>query len=518
MVRDIVNLMGGNIQVASTLGEGSTFTVTIPEQKEVHLQQSTTVAAVTTLHVESLKDEKAKLIAPILNSAPKEGRILVVDDNEMNCELLRDLLSEEGYEVSTALGGEEALSAARNQHPDLVLLDMMMPYVSGEDVIKAMQDDPQLEDIPVILITARASEDDRLFGLSLGADDYLAKPIHHEELLFRVKNILHRLEINHKVAAQEEQEKMAQLGQLMRELSHELKNVFQTESSNDTEDQQACHKILSHLPVPNPLWNKAAELISLEQTLPTNQVQLGALPFPSKELGQSAALRLIRVTLAQLELEENHRQALWREILNLTPEQQQECQHAIRVVRNFLVMQEQTRYASDLIVNILEYSRQGSAGDSAELVESIQRVAKMIKPRTHRLGIRIELDLQPWRLRINPGQLMQVTLNLLTNACDAVEGLTESERWISIQSRIADQKPVLSFSNGGPALSPDIAAAIFQTTWSSKGKKGYGLGLGISQRIAQRAHGSIQLNKDAKSPQFDVHLEFIEKLSSEKVA
>ena len=282
----------GQIKVDSQSGIGSRFEIELPEQSEIQPAQSTERVA---RGIESIRVE-SQLPTAILKTEKvlSQGRLLVVDDNEMNCEVLKDLLEQEGFSVQTAPHGQEALRIMRREHPDLLLLDMMMPYFSGEDVIKAMQADNLLQDIPVILITARASEDDRLFGLSLGADDYLAKPIHHEELLFRVRNILHRLDARQKQVVAEEGQKMAQLGRLMQEYSHELKNVFQMDAFRSEEIPQACEKILARIPFQSPNWSVAARKISHEQYLPAESVRLSNLSVDNINQSQKKILRSLR--------------------------------------------------------------------------------------------------------------------------------------------------------------------------------------------------------------------------------
>src|SRR5689334_1152864 len=116
--------------------------------------------------------------------------ILVVDDMEDNLEILRLRLESQGYEVITAGDGEAALATIREQRPDLVLLDIMMPKLDGIAAVKELKADPSLPFIPVILVTARADAKDVIAGLEAGADDYLTKPVDHAALLARVRAML----------------------------------------------------------------------------------------------------------------------------------------------------------------------------------------------------------------------------------------------------------------------------------------------------------------------------------------
>jgi adenylate cyclase len=138
----------------------------------------------------------------------------VVDDDPTNVELLRVRLSAQGYEVVTAVDGEEALERARELEPDLVLLDVMMPKLDGISVLKELKADGTLGFIPIILLTAKAEARDIINGLEAGADDYLTKPFEHAALVARVRSLL-RIKELHDTA----QMQAAQLKQQTEQLS-----------------------------------------------------------------------------------------------------------------------------------------------------------------------------------------------------------------------------------------------------------------------------------------------------------
>jgi len=120
------------------------------------------------------------------------AKILVVDDEPDALELVGFNLKAAGYEVVTADDGTDALKKARQHAPDLILLDVMLPEVDGLEVCKLLRRDPATSQIPVIMLTAKAAEIDRVLGLELGADDYMTKPFSPRELVLRVKNLLRR--------------------------------------------------------------------------------------------------------------------------------------------------------------------------------------------------------------------------------------------------------------------------------------------------------------------------------------
>lgn len=121
------------------------------------------------------------------------ARILIVDDEQAILDALAYTLQREGFEVVEALDGDQALAAARAQPFDLVLLDVMLPGQSGMDVCRTLRTE---SDIPIVMVTARDAEVDRVLGLELGADDYVTKPFSMPELISRIRAILRRRELD----------------------------------------------------------------------------------------------------------------------------------------------------------------------------------------------------------------------------------------------------------------------------------------------------------------------------------
>ena len=120
------------------------------------------------------------------------AKILVVDDEPDALELIGFNLRNSGFSVMTAGDGAEALKLARENIPDLILLDVMLPEMDGLEVCRTLRGNPATRSIPIIMLTARAAEIDRVLGLELGADDYVTKPFSPRELTLRVKNLLKR--------------------------------------------------------------------------------------------------------------------------------------------------------------------------------------------------------------------------------------------------------------------------------------------------------------------------------------
>jgi CheY-like chemotaxis protein len=154
-------MMGGDIAVTSEAGRGSTFTIRLP-------------ATVTGVRVEPVAT------APHETGAPGGPAVLVIDDEPAARELMERFLTREGFRVVSAAGGEEGLRLARELRPHAITLDVTMPGMDGWAVLSALKADPELADIPVIMLTM---VDDRNLGYALGASDYLTKPVDRERLI-----------------------------------------------------------------------------------------------------------------------------------------------------------------------------------------------------------------------------------------------------------------------------------------------------------------------------------------------
>jgi len=118
--------------------------------------------------------------------------LLIVEDESALVELLRYNFEKEGFRVATASDGEAALVAVEEAAPDLIVLDWMLPHVSGLEVCRQLRRRPETRDVPIIMLTARGEESDRIRGLEVGADDYVSKPFSPSELIARVRAVLRR--------------------------------------------------------------------------------------------------------------------------------------------------------------------------------------------------------------------------------------------------------------------------------------------------------------------------------------
>ena len=140
-------------------------------------------------------------------------RILIVDDNPMNLDILQTRLTVHGYEILTATDGEEALATAREKRPDLILLDVMMPKMDGFEVCRHLKADSTLPFMPIVMVTAKADPKDIVAGLEAGGDEYLTKPVDQASLVARVKSML-RIKALHDTVQEQAARLEAQSAQL----------------------------------------------------------------------------------------------------------------------------------------------------------------------------------------------------------------------------------------------------------------------------------------------------------------
>ena len=149
----------------------------------------------------------------------KQGNILVVDDTPNNLHLLMDILTRKGYEVRPAPNGERALSAARSQPPDLILLDIMMPGMSGYDVCRKLKANRATRDIPVIFLSALDDLLNKMEAFAVGGVDYVTKPFQSKEVLARVETHLKIRRLQVQLEAQ-----VAELNAFAHTVAHDLKS------------------------------------------------------------------------------------------------------------------------------------------------------------------------------------------------------------------------------------------------------------------------------------------------------
>jgi CheY-like chemotaxis protein len=172
--RGFVEVMGGSISVTSAIGRGTTFRFGIPVREG---------------RAEQVKPKEPKQRVLRLKPGRDEIRVLIADDRETNRRLLSQLLVPAGFATREALDGEEAVRAAREWKPRVVLMDMTMPVMDGYEATRLLKADPDLKGTAIIAVTASAFEEDRQRILAAGADGYLSKPFKKEDLFEQIRQL-----------------------------------------------------------------------------------------------------------------------------------------------------------------------------------------------------------------------------------------------------------------------------------------------------------------------------------------
>lgn len=224
LVKELVELHNGQISVNSTYGEGTTFTVWLQTgtahlpldqvlEVPTEVQSSRAVVELADMEIESSEEESSELLvlsselnSELANSKLRTGtgspplkdskvptrsaKILVVDDNPDLRAYVSNILRQDDYQVIVARNGHEGFRMAVRHNPDLIVTDLMMPLVSGLDMIRMLRENQELKGKPIILLTAKVDEETRIEGTERGADAYLAKPFNNRELLAEVRNLL----------------------------------------------------------------------------------------------------------------------------------------------------------------------------------------------------------------------------------------------------------------------------------------------------------------------------------------
>ena len=221
LVKELIELHRGKITVESVYGEGTTFSVWLQvgsahlpieqvTEDQAELQSSRAAVELVGLEMELQESSESSNLNSDLEDSIQNSKfkvqesnpshILVVDDNPDLRSYVSGILRKQGYQVWTARNGAEGFQNAQNRRPHLIVTDLMMPIVSGLDLIRMIRRDDDLKGTPIVLLTAKADEDTRIEGAELGADAYLSKPFNDRELLAEVRNLLSLKENEQRVA------------------------------------------------------------------------------------------------------------------------------------------------------------------------------------------------------------------------------------------------------------------------------------------------------------------------------
>ena len=507
MVRDLVRLMQGSIEVSSSEGRGSCFLVRIPklmpdlvqnlDQKPMDINVKS-----SGFKAESLRHLSSDTPQPSLQSHVGSGLdILVVDDNEMNCEVISGILQIDGYQVRSAISGKSGIEAMRSQRPHVLLLDMMMPEMSGADVIQIMKKDPILQEIPIILITARASEEDRIEGLRTGADDYLPKPIFAAELRLRVHNMIERHSLLRQAERSAQDDKLIQLGELFADLSHELKNILHAAGSSTHLSQDDALLSTAVLAMEDSERTALARGLIDPSHHPEAFRRMDQLQLDNHDPDYELR-RQLRARLSYLNIDFEGVQAIWGNLSQWSGEELTYAASQWKIFIQYNDLLQSSLRSRDVTKSILNYTRDDKSQRTTELLEAWKTAQIIMHAKLKNRPIVWNIHLDPATLALAQSSLIQVLLNLCLNAADAIEKLESSEQWITLATHIENKRLILDISNGGQPIPSEIQSRLFQRGFSTKGEKGNGIGLYVSNRLLSNVGANLTYVADGRSPCF----------------
>ena len=449
--------------------------------------------------------------------------ILVVDDTPENIDVLVGVLRET-YKVRAALNADQAFKAIAKNMPDLVLLDIMMPEVDGYEVCRRLKATPETKDLPVIFLTAKTEVSDEVKGFSLGAVDYITKPISPPVVLSRVatqlslkqalvslgsKNQQLKKTLTDLKTAQDQlvlSEKMAALGQLVAGVAHEIntplgaiKSSAETASSSlnaiiETFRNQEKSLDQSHIEL---LWkllgNDTAEkpAFSPRERRQAAKDLLTQLEKTGVNVGQREVRLLIELGLQNapdlyLPVLKNEQKS---EILSLA----NQFSNLGKGIQTISMAGEK---ASKIVFSLKSYSHFDQTGEKtrANILAGIETVLTLYQNQMKQaVHLTMEFEEIP-EIQCFPDELNQVWTNLIHNSLQAMK----NEGTLTIRGEKKGTDLMVSISDTGPGIPEEIQPKIFQPFFTTKpAGEGSGLGLDIIKRIVDKHNGKIAFQTQA---------------------
>jgi signal transduction histidine kinase len=446
LVRELTELHRGTVEVSSESGKGTTFVVWLPAAEP----DATTRDEIPSAHLYALaaakQDATAGGEAVRVREDDTAPSVLVVDDNAGVLQFVSGLLSPE-YRVRTAPDAHAALERVQAERPDIILCDVMMPGPDGVAFCQMLKRDPLLRHIPLILLTARASLTSKLSGLEAGADDYITKPFHPEELMARMRALLRMRQMERELseaytrlrdaqAQLVQAEKMASLGTLVAGVAHEINN-------------------------PVSFINSSIDLIStsVSELREVLDRHLDA-PAQSQEI---AALRE--------ELDYQYRIAM--------------------LEQNAAICREGASRAARIVSDLRSFCRPGTGRrELTDLHESLDQSLRLLQGEYRgRIAVHRSYGRIP-PVMCDKGQISQVFLNLLANAMQAIEGSGE----VTIRTQAQNGSVTVEIEDSGHGMDERVTSRAFDPFFTTKDVgKGTGLGLSIVRSLVTAHGGDIEV-------------------------
>jgi signal transduction histidine kinase len=432
-------------------------------------------------------------------TVPPATTILIVDDSPTNLELLSSTLGEAGYRVLKQLEGQRCIAQAKNDRPDLILLDVMMPKMDGFAVCRDLQADVETRTIPVIFMTASTASTDKLKGFQAGAVDYITKPFQREEVLARLqvhlklRRLQQELTEQNQVLEQRVQERTAELTYALSELKNAQLQLVQSEKMSAVGQLVAgiAHEINNPIGfIKGNLTIASAAIVDLIDCVKLYQLKV---PQPDAELLEK--------------MEEVDLNFLVRDIPQMLASMQTGTQRILEISRSL-----RTFSRSDATTPVLADLHDGI--DSTLLL-----LQHRLKSNHDRLDIQVvkqygELP----QVLCYLGQLNQVFMNILSNAIDSLDDHLISNPTIWIETALHGNTVCIRMADNGVGIPAEIQDKLFDPFFTTKAVgKGTGLGLSIGHRIVTEQHHGQLLCRNAPEGGAEFIIKLPHEFSSESI-
>lgn len=559
LVQELVKLHNGNVWVESVYGSGSTFTVSIPCGK-CHLPVdqigSDRKLTPTNIRADAFVEEAMRWlpdnIGDIEPAKPHETlekwrpRVLLADDNADMREYVRKLLSPQ-YEVTAVADGEAALAVAREQVPDLVLSDIMMPKLDGFCLLTQLRQDARTRSVPIVLLSARAGEESRVEGLEAGADDYLVKPFSAKELLARVKATLEMAQLRQEatrsrlevVAAKERATILERVTDAFYGLDRQWRFTYinrrceeylgknreellgkvvwdEFPMARGSAFEQQYHQAMReqvavHFEILSPFSHRWVEVYAYPSA---NGLSVNFHDITErKELEERREALLESERAARMEAERIGRlkdeflatlshelRTPLNAILGWTQLLRKRTIGSTELKRGLETIERNSRAQAQIIEDLLDMSRIISGKirldiKNVNLTAVIQTTVESLIPAVQAKDIRLQtvLDALPASITGDPGRLQQVVWNLLSNAIK----FTPKGGRVQVSIEKLDSYVELTVSDTGSGIKPEFLPYVFdrfRQADSSTTRKfgGLGLGLSIVKQLVELHGGTVQ--------------------------
>jgi len=477
LCKQLVELHGGSIDVSSQPGLGSQFSFVLPRQEDsdatVTEQEAVSVAAESEAQVrrretepvrqESAEPETDRVVALRSFGADRPFRILVVDDDPVNRRVLINHLSHMGHQVGEASEGETALTLIEARTYDLVLLDIMMPKLSGYEVCKRIRSSLSTHQLPIIFLTARGRTEDLITGFAVGGNDYLIKPFSKEELTARLGLHFGLIKAKRTLADQHQsmllQDKMSSLGILTAGIGHEISNpvhFVNVTAENMGQTLKDFHQLLLEMAGEDPAPDIKAAILS------------GINPLSE----------------------------------------------------NVKTIQGGIQRITGILQNLRTFSYDGGNEVApVDLVDCLQSTLNLVRP-NFKKQVHFHVDCaEPVVVPGRQMELSQVFLNLSINACHAILSKLEETGChtgkLLIKTDRQDNWGLVQFQDSGAGIPEKIREHIFEPFFTTKDLgEGTGLGLPISNGIIESHGGRIEVDSTlGQGTTFTVYLPIGQKAS-----